>query len=521
MNTPQIDHALPAHTLLKDGTYQIKKVIGAGGMGITYLGIDKQAKAFEDNQVVIKELFIAPNNEYYHCTRDPHSRHTVAPTPNLSADFDKFKENFMSEAKTLYRFRHETGMVQVKDFFEAHGTVYFTMQYIDRQTLTQYVKQRGKLTAEQALPIVQTVGNLLTKLHSENVLHRDVKPDNIMLSKSGEVYLIDFGISKEYKETEKVSKITGMGTPRYAPPEQTAGRRDLISTAMDVYGLACTMYFCLTESAPQIADEVDLEGHKTAKDLNPEVSSTWNEVIEQGRVKKTQERTREISTFLNGLTHEETIIEKKTPPRKTMPKPLTPKPPPPPKPKPQAKQSYTWVYVLVALLLLGGGVYWINEKVEDNKLAQRNNNTGSTYTDPTTGMEFVRIPAGTFTMGCTSEQGGDCYSDEKPSHRVTISSGFYMGKYEVTHRQYIAFMNAKGVNSDGSYGGKEWVHMDHSAVGYSNGSFYFKGSDCAATDDTPMIGVTWYGAVAFTEWLSELTGQDLSFAYGGGVGVCG
>ena len=64
MNTPQIDHALPAHTLLKDGTYQIKKVIGAGGMGITYLGIDKQAKAFEDNQVVIKELFIAPNNEY-------------------------------------------------------------------------------------------------------------------------------------------------------------------------------------------------------------------------------------------------------------------------------------------------------------------------------------------------------------------------------------------------------------------------------------------------------------------------
>ena len=56
-------------------------------------------------------------------------------------------------------------------------------------------------------------------------------------------------------------------------------------------------------------------------------------------------------------------------------------------------------------------------------------------------------------------------------------------------------------------GGKEWVHMDHSAVGYSNGSFYFKGSDCAATDDTPMIGVTWYGAVAFTEWLSELTGK--------------
>ena len=317
----------------------------------------------------------------------------------------------MAEAKTLYRFRHETGMVQVKDFFEAHGTVYFTMQYIDGQTLTQYVKQRGKLTAEQALPIVQTVGNLLTKLHSENVLHRDVKPDNIMLSKSGEVYLIDFGISKEYKETEKVSKITGMGTPRYAPPEQMAGRRDLISTAMDVYGLACTMYFCLTESAPQIADEVDLEGHKTAKDLNPEVSSTWNEVIEQGRVKKPQERTREISTFLNGLTHEETIIEKKTPPS---PRPV---------------------------------------EYEKTILRPSSGITGSTYTDPTTGMEFVRIPAGTFTMGCTSEQGGDCYSDEKPSHRVTISSGFYMGKYEVTHRQYIAFMNAKGVNSDGSYGG--------------------------------------------------------------------
>ena len=137
--------------------------------------------------------------------------------------------------------------------------------------------------------------------------------------------------------------------------------------------------------------------------------------------------------------------------------------------------------------------------------------------------KMVKIEGGTFRMGSNVSEADE---DEQPQHEVTVSD-FYIGKYEVTHKQYIAFMNDLGVKEDGSYNGTEYVDMDTSdcAVGYRNGKFYFKGSDYADSEQCPMLEVTWYGTDAYCEWLSKKTGQtyrlpteaEWEYAAGGGA----
>ena len=135
---------------------------------------------------------------------------------------------------------------------------------------------------------------------------------------------------------------------------------------------------------------------------------------------------------------------------------------------------------------------------------------------------MVKIEGGTFQMGSNAEEADN---DEQPVHEVTVSD-FYMGKYQVTHKRYIAFMNDLGVKKDGTYNGKAYVVLDEvdCAVGYRNGKFYFKGSAIADSGQSPMIYVTWYGADAYCEWLSKKIGEtyrlptDAEWEYAAGGG---
>ncbi len=133
--------------------------------------------------------------------------------------------------------------------------------------------------------------------------------------------------------------------------------------------------------------------------------------------------------------------------------------------------------------------------------------------------EMVKIPGGTFQMGTND------WNWAKPVHSVTVSD-FSIGKYEVTHKEYIYFLNAINCGSNGSYNGKELIDMDDSdcAVGYRGGNFYFKGSGYAKDILCPVIEVTWYGANEYCKWLSKKTGKsyrlpteaEWEYAAGGG-----
>ena len=123
---------------------------------------------------------------------------------------------------------------------------------------------------------------------------------------------------------------------------------------------------------------------------------------------------------------------------------------------------------------------------------------------------FVEIAGGTFDMGSTS---GD--SDEQPIHTVTVSD-FWMSPYELTHKEFIIFLNAVGATSAGSYNGHEVIDMDDSDCAIDhNGSFYFGGSGYASTENTPVIEVTWYGAVEYCNWSSGENGLDAAYTISG------
>lgn len=131
--------------------------------------------------------------------------------------------------------------------------------------------------------------------------------------------------------------------------------------------------------------------------------------------------------------------------------------------------------------------------------------------------EMVSVPGGTFSMGCDSTRDGTCQSDEKPAHNITLS-GFYIGKHEITHAQYIEFLNEIGCNSNGSYndaqyGNVSYINMSSGAISYREGSFYFKGNSYADTASTPVIYVSWFGANAYCLWAGGRLPTEAEWEY--------
>ncbi len=131
------------------------------------------------------------------------------------------------------------------------------------------------------------------------------------------------------------------------------------------------------------------------------------------------------------------------------------------------------------------------------------------------GMVFVN--EGTFQMGDHFNEGD---RNELPTHKVTVSS-FYIGQYEITHKEFIIFLNEQGVSSNGTYNGNTIIEMtnDTCAIGH-NGSFYFKSNSKATTVDCPVIEVTWYGAIEYCNWLSKRDGLSSCYSIKSGNVTC-
>jgi formylglycine-generating enzyme required for sulfatase activity len=144
----------------------------------------------------------------------------------------------------------------------------------------------------------------------------------------------------------------------------------------------------------------------------------------------------------------------------------------------------------------------------EQKIIQKGTQILQTYTETVAGqrIEMIGVEGGTFRMGCTPEQ-DNCDDDERPVHRVTVD-GFYIGKYEVTFKQYIAFMNEAGVSRDGRIGGRElFTDVGGHIKVNAQGRFIFSGGAYASSEQAPIFYVTWYGAQAYCEWLSRSTGK--------------
>jgi serine/threonine protein kinase len=202
---------------------EIMELLGRGGMGAVY----KARQPNLDRLVAVKVL-----------------------PPEVGADAS-FSERFTREARALARLNHQN-IVAVHDFGRAGDLYYFVMEYVDGTTLRQLVDV-GELQPEEALSIVPQICDALQFAHDEGVVHRDIKPDNILLDRKGRVKVADFGLAKLLDRAPADASLTGthqvMGTPHYMAPEQMQGSRDVDHRA-DIYSVGVVFYEMLTGQLP-------------------------------------------------------------------------------------------------------------------------------------------------------------------------------------------------------------------------------------------------------------------------------
>src|SRR5262249_21454820 len=197
--------ALAAGTKLEGGLFAVGKVLGQGGFGITYLGSDLRRR----RPVAVKEFF-PPG-----CFRQ---NRAVQPGGRFSPlDLKSGRASFLQEACTLAQFRHP-GIVQVHTAFEENNTAYLVMELLKGKPLSELV-QRGPLPEQQAVGYAVRLGEALAVVHKQQVLHRDVKPENVIVTDDGRVVLIDFGTARQFA-AGRTRHMTSMLTSGYAPLEQ-------------------------------------------------------------------------------------------------------------------------------------------------------------------------------------------------------------------------------------------------------------------------------------------------------------
>ncbi len=481
---------LPLGTLL-DERYAIGHVLGKpGGFGITYLALDLRLH----KRVAVKEYL----------PRDLAGRHTdgrsvVLYSRDESDLFSYGKARFLQEAQALAQFDH-ANIVRVLNFFESNGTAYLVMEYYEGKTLDQYLKEQpeGRIAERLAVEIMLRLLDGLREVHGRGYLHRDIKPSNVYLTREGRPVLIDFGAAR-MAMGERSRSLSVVMTPGYAPYEQYH-RRGRQGPWTDVYGCGATLYRMLTGRVPQDAAERIVEDRLEPPDQSVGgLSSSVSAAVMRSLAVRVEDRLETAEAFQALLSAAVVVEEEReramvgggvgereagrwnagvSTGERTV--------------GGGGDEVFSggwagqgriherrwWLLgaLVVSLILIGYGSWVANREAEQRReaealaeqqrrreaelaeqrrrqaealaeqqrrreaeLAEQRRiaqSTGKTFTN-SLGMAFIRIPAGTFQMGDIQGGGG---IDQSPVHTVTLTKDFYMGKYEVTQRQWEAVM---------------------------------------------------------------------------------
>jgi len=237
-------HYLAPGTLLA-GKYRIGRGLGHGGFGTTYIARDEVLGI----KLAIKEYM--PQD----CSsRQPGSKEVTPFSGEGEKRFADGLESFLQEARTLARFDGTPNIVSVRDFFKENGTAYLVMNYLEGITLKQYLQRSGgkPVPFEKVMGILLPIMDALHTVHEAGLLHRDISPDNIFMTTSGQVTLIDFGAARQSMNVQQSMSV--ILKPGYAPEEQYRSRGHQ-GPWSDVYALGATMYRTLTGQIPPEALE--------------------------------------------------------------------------------------------------------------------------------------------------------------------------------------------------------------------------------------------------------------------------
>lgn len=303
---PQQALAIGTELIGPSYTYIIQKVLGQGGFGITYLASVKLKGLLgtlnSDMKVAVKEFYMRD-----YCMRDNSGSVSFSDSSKGSMS-RKYAKKFVKEALHLSKLDHQN-IVKVAESFEYNNTSYYVMEYLDGKCLDDYVAENIGLSEYESIKFIRQIGTALSYMHSQEMLHMDVKPKNVML-KDGRCVLIDFGLAKQYDEQGQPESSTGLGagTAGYAPLEQMNYSDDKeFSPTIDVYALGATLYKMLTSKTPPPASVILNDGFDRSELETLNVSRDTIDVITMAMEPMKKKRIQTIDEFLMLLPSEENI----------------------------------------------------------------------------------------------------------------------------------------------------------------------------------------------------------------------
>ena len=301
-NRENFPQALPLGSILF-GRYTVGRVLGQGGFGITYVAKDYQTKGL----VAIKEFF--PDSMAVRTDKTMVSALTGERGENYAYGLN----SFMEEAKTMASFNGNPNITRVDCYFEENGTGYFVMEYLDGESFLSYIRSHGgRLSWDETMKVVLPVMNALEVMHSREIIHRDVTPDNIYVTKAGDVKLLDFGAARH--SLGNISRSLDVILKHGFAPKEQYSRRGRQAAYTDVYSLGATIFYALTGTKPD--DSIERSEEDTLPlptNLGAKISADQEDVILKAMAVSPADRFQSIAEFRTALlsakpmTHTQTI----------------------------------------------------------------------------------------------------------------------------------------------------------------------------------------------------------------------
>ena len=434
------------------GRYEIVSEVGRGGMGIVYRGVDTAL----GRTVAIKTIRLGEQGT-------PEEARTL-------------RERLIREARAAGTLSHPN-VVTVHDIGQEGDVDYIVMEFVQGRPLDRVLADPdAPHTQEFFLEVLEGAARALDYAHAHGIVHRDVKPGNILIQDRGGVKISDFGIAKLTSSTTMTEAGTLLGSPHYMAPEQLKG--EPVTGSSDQFALAAIAYTLLTGRKPfdgdtfaALAAKVLFEDPPSPLLFNTRLSREVEQVLGKGMAKDPAGRFESCVQFVDAL---------KNACRLSGPEPL------PGSEKLLPRRNWVAVAAAAALLLvvIAVGLYLLKRQqragqAEVEALRKAAPATTAPVTEPkpaakpvtplpeakrrepargpapapraveqrvnpADGLVYVKIPAGTFQMGCSPGDKQCDDEDEKPVHTVTVSQGFWLGQTEVTVEAYQRFARATG-----------------------------------------------------------------------------